>query len=65
MQDSVEVSKLYKFRKSTRTFKVITIHRENNFACIVYDNEKHDKVPFDYINNALIKGIISEINTTK
>lgn len=63
---SVEVSKYYKFsRTKTRNFKVIAIHRKKNFVCIVYNNEKHEKVALDYLNNALIKGKISEINKQK
>ena len=61
-KDGVEVSKLYKFSRSVRTFKVVSIHREDNFVCIVYDNEVHDKLPLDYVNNVLIKGGILEIN---
>lgn len=60
---SVEVSKYYKFsRTKTRNFKVIAIHRRKNFACIVYNNEKHETVALDYLNNGLIKGRILEIN---
>ena len=63
---SVEVSKYYKFsRTKTRTFKVIAINRKENFVCIVYDNKKHETVAFDYLNNGLIKGRISEINISK
>ena len=59
---SVEVSKFYKFKRTdAHNFKVIAIHKEENYACIVYDNETNEKVELGYLNHALIKGVISEI----
>lgn len=58
--DEVEVGSYYKSTRTKINFKVIAIHRKKNFCCIVDKKEKHYTIPFDDINNNLIKGKIAK-----
>lgn len=54
--DEVEVGSYYKSTRTKYGFKVIAIHRKENYCCIVDEKEKHATVPLDQINNDFIKG---------
>ena len=60
-EQKVEVGCYYENSKGTYNFKVIAIHRIDDYCCIVDSHEETTIVYFSSVNNDLIKGKIKKL----